>query len=400
MIVLLLTPPSPLVVVAANLSEKATAQIHPRSSRPRAQPSRPKTTNTAITADEQNNINEDFVVREIRREIIPMQNELIFLRSSLVQAHMTTMNMFNYIEQQVINFGQLTIQLNNNIEQIQQEMERMRISGTTQNSDISIIDPHFCAEVFGDNGNDELRQVDHKRDIIATSTVETLRTLSPNWANNSDDNGLYFAQSCHPSNNRAKKCFDAAHNKICYHNEKQVSLNQLGQYVIFPSRWWHRGYYNIKSEFEYYTAQLFCTGAQDSESWAGHTRAKNNKMKQGRLHTQDVLSVSQDIDENWDTTYADSKYPPSKAFDGVRIDPGTNRHLTHDSFRGIPEMNALVKTFESQNRELRVNSVWIIKKSKDNQGFQKWHRDFYLETGAGIINTIVVNVGVYKNENN
>jgi hypothetical protein len=123
-------------------------------------------------------------------------------------------------------------------------------------------------------------------------------------------------------------------------------------------------------------------------------------MKQGRLHTQDVLSVSQDIDENWDTTYADSKYPPSKAFDGVRIDPGTNRHLTHDSFRGIPEMNALVKTFESQNRELRVNSVWIIKKSKDNQGFQKWHRDFYLETGAGIINTIVVNVGVYKNENN
>ena len=154
---------SPLVVVAANLSEKATAQIHPRSSRLRAQRSRPKTTNTAITANEQNNINEDFVLREIRREIIPirreiipMQNELIFLRSSLVQAHMTTMNMFNYIEQQVISFGQLTIQLNNNIHQIEQEMERMRISGITQNSEISITDPAFCAEVFGYNGNDEL----------------------------------------------------------------------------------------------------------------------------------------------------------------------------------------------------------------------------------------------------
>jgi len=153
MIVLLLTP---FALVAANLSEKATAQIHPRSSRPRAQPSRPKTTNTAITADEQNNINEDFVLREIRREIIPMQNELIFLRSSLVQAHMTNMNMFNYIEQQINNFGQLTFQMNNNIYEIQQEMERMRISGITQNSDISIIDPHFCAEVFGDNGNDDL----------------------------------------------------------------------------------------------------------------------------------------------------------------------------------------------------------------------------------------------------
>ena len=145
------------VVVAANLSEKATAQIHPRSSRPRAQPSRPKTTNTAITADEQNNINEDFVVGEIdyvtKREIIPMQNELIFLRSSLVQAHMTTMNMFNYIEQQVINFGQLTIQLNNTIDQIQQEMERMRISGITQNYDFSITD---LEDLCGDNGNDDL----------------------------------------------------------------------------------------------------------------------------------------------------------------------------------------------------------------------------------------------------
>ena len=159
MIVLLLTPPSPLVVVAANLSEKATAQIHPRSSRPRAQRSRPKTTNTAITANEQNNINEDFVLREIRREIIPMQNELILLRSSLVQAHMTNMtnmNMFNYIEQQINNFGQLTFQMNNNIYEIQQEMERMRISGITQNSEISITDPAFCAEVFGYNGNDEL----------------------------------------------------------------------------------------------------------------------------------------------------------------------------------------------------------------------------------------------------
>ena len=156
MIVLLLTPPSPLVVVATNLSEKATAQIHPRSSRPRAQPSRPKTTNTAITADEQNNINEDFVVREIRREIIPMQNELIFLRSSLVQAHMTNMNMFSYIEQQVINFGQVTIQLNNNIDQIQQEMERMRISGITQNSDVSITDPAFYGDLCGDNGNDDV----------------------------------------------------------------------------------------------------------------------------------------------------------------------------------------------------------------------------------------------------
>jgi hypothetical protein len=57
-------------------------------------------------------------------------------------------------------------------------------------------------------------------------------------------------------------------------------------------------------------------------------------------------------------------------------------------------MNALVTEFENSNRELRVHSVWLIKKTKENKGFQGWHRDFHLSTN-GIIATIVVNVGVY-----
>jgi hypothetical protein len=213
---------------------------------------------------------------------------------------------------------------------------------------------------------------------------------------NGDDNGLYFAPLCHPRNDGTKKCFNAAHIKICNHKEEQVSLNQLGQYAIFPSRWWHHGYYNITSEFEYYTAQLFCTGAQDGESWAGHTRTRNQSSREGRLTGEGIESFSRDIKDNWDTTYSESLYRPSKAFDGDRIDRATNRHLQDNTFRNIPKMNALVETFERQNRELRVHSIWLIKKTKKNKGFQRWHRDFYLETGAGIITTIVVNVGVYK----
>jgi len=43
-------------------------------------------------------------------------------------------------------------------------------------------------------------------------------------------------------------------------------------------------------------------------------------------------------------------------------------------------------------RHLQVKSVWIIKKTRDNDGFQGWHRDFYLKTD--VITTIVVNVGM------
>ncbi len=81
--------------------------------------------------------------------------------------------------------------------------------------------------------------------------------------------------------------------------------------------------------------------------------------------------VSNDIKENWESTYSDSKFPPSKAFDGEVIDRGTNRHLRYESFREIPEMNALVTEFERTNRQLMVRSVWIIKKTKENAGFQR-----------------------------
>ena len=51
------------------------------------------------------------------------------------------------------------------------------------------------------------------------------------------------------------------------------------------------------------------------------------------------------------------------------------------------------KHFEDQYKMVRVKSVWLIKKSRSNDGFQRWHRDFYLSTK--IVTTIVVNVGVF-----
>jgi hypothetical protein len=38
--------------------------------------------------------------------------------------------------------------------------------------------------------------------------------------------------------------------------------------------------------------------------------------------------------------------------------------------------------------------VWLIIKSKPGSGFQKWHRDFYLD--EKISKTIVVNLGSMK----
>jgi hypothetical protein len=43
---------------------------------------------------------------------------------------------------------------------------------------------------------------------------------------------------------------------------------------------------------------------------------------------------------------------------------------------------------------LTVDMVWLIVKSKPGSGFQRWHRDFYLD--EKIVKTIVVNLGSMK----
>ncbi len=55
----------------------------------------------------------------------------------------------------------------------------------------------------------------------------------------------------------------------------------------------------------------------------------------------------------------------------------------------------LVKYFEETYTHLKVRSVWIIEKSRQNDGFQRWHRDIYLGTELTI--TIVDNVGAVTN---
>ena len=63
-------------------------------------------------------------------------------------------------------------------------------------------------------------------------------------------------------------------------------------------------------------------------------------------------------------------------------------------FQGVPLIAELVKYFEEKYNHLKVRSVWMIEKSKENDGFQGWHRDFYL--GTEVTTTIVVNVGALK----
>jgi hypothetical protein len=118
-------------------------------------------------------------------------------------------------------------------------------------------------------------------------------------------------------------------------------------------------------------------------------------MIPGRIIELRLTPLTQDISNNWDITYSVNVFPPAKAFDREKINATKNRHIPSGMFLGIPLIAELVNYFEDKYTHLEVRSVWIIKKSRENDGFQHWHRDFYL--GTEVTTTIVVSVGAVIN---
>jgi hypothetical protein len=87
-----------------------------------------------------------------------------------------------------------------------------------------------------------------------------------------DGNGLIFA----PKSNG--ECFTSRKEKKCGHPVNKVSLDNIGEYVVFPSRWYHRGYYSNKSDKVVYTAQLFAMGSSKPEAWQNIKHKVNGDM--------------------------------------------------------------------------------------------------------------------------
>jgi hypothetical protein len=136
-----------------------------------------------------------------------------------------------------------------------------------------------------------------------------------------DGNGLIFAPRCNG------ECFTSRKEKKCDHPVNKVSLDNVGEYVVFLSRWYHHGYYNIKSDKVFYTAQLFAMGSSKPEAWQNITHKINGDMIQGHVAESKLRELTEDLRDNWDTTYFVNLFPPSKEFEGKKIDVTKNRHI-------------------------------------------------------------------------
>ncbi len=84
-------------------------------------------------------------------------------------------------------------------------------------------------------------------------------------------------------------------------------------------------------------------------------------------------------------------FPPSKEIEGEKIDVTKNRHILRANFGSVQRIAEIIQLFKDKYKHLAICSVWLKEKSKENNGFQVWHREFWLR--HKVTSTIVVNVG-------
>jgi len=82
-------------------------------------------------------------------------------------------------------------------------------------------------------------------------------------------------------------------------------------------------------------------------------------------------------------------FKPCDHFQLQDVDPASNRQIEKQHFKKVPLINGLVEKFQEIFPYISVEEVWLIRKSKQGDGFQGWHQDKV----ARYTKTIVCNLG-------
>jgi hypothetical protein len=99
------------------------------------------------------------------------------------------------------------------------------------------------------------------------------------------------------------------------------------------------------------------------------SHTKHLDFIQNNLNNETVAVLSNDILQNWNTTYSLECLGPCKNFDRP-VDKDSNHQIPNNRFHETPLLNQLVDTFTEMLQYLTIDMVWIIVKSKPGSGFQ------------------------------
>jgi hypothetical protein len=171
-----------------------------------------------------------------------------------------------------------------------------------------------------------------------------------------------------------------------------VSLNKVGEYVVFPGKTVHRGFFSMVNKIVVNT-QLFC-GYSNS---AKLPRVNRSETLTIGIQTGTML-VSSDLSNsvlmNWDADYPNDKFIPPQAYKLEPVNTEQNCVVLREQVQVCGHLSNLVTKFEEEYIWLEVQSVWLIQKLKEDDGFQDWHQD--LACNCQTVYTLIVNLGSFE----
>jgi hypothetical protein len=198
-------------------------------------------------------------------------------------------------------------------------------------------------------------------------------------------NGVSFRKQC----NVQCLCPLSTPCKLCCDIETHVSLNNVGEYVVFPAETVHQGFFSAVKKIVV-QAQLFC-GYSNSAELPRVNRSSTLKMgiQTGTITVSSELSSS--VLMNWECDYPLNKFKPPKDYKLTVVDTDKNWVVERDQLKDCEYLSKLMSSFEEVYVWLEVKSVLLIWKQKVGAGFQNWHVD--LAKNGQTVYTICVNIG-------
>jgi hypothetical protein len=171
------------------------------------------------------------------------------------------------------------------------------------------------------------------------------------------------------------KCLHSlsAPRNLCCEREIHVSLNKVGEYVVFPAETIHRGFFSAVNKI-IGQAQLFCRYSNSAKLPRVNCSAT---LKIG-IQTGTILvssELSNSILMSWDVDYPNSKFKPPQDYKLEAVDTDQYCVVEREQLQDCGYLSNLVTSFEEEYLWLRVKSVWLIWKQKEGAGFQDWHID-------------------------
>jgi hypothetical protein len=126
-------------------------------------------------------------------------------------------------------------------------------------------------------------------------------------------------------------------------------------------------------------------------------KGEGKDITRGHLDESTLIELRDDLIINWVIHCSTPNYRPCKHISGGPVDRTSNRQIFKKHFTQVPLFKKLVDTFETMFPYLSIDLVWLLRESKEGDGFQGWHKDFLL--GQQITKTIVINVGSKERDN-